>query len=369
MFIIILAFFQVLLSIDSHAHAGSPVSIPDCEYKITFPLSYKKMPYQVENSSGFIFLATGKNGGYPSLRAQCLPIADRSLLSDKLIFESLNAQAESFGLREIQSFIARSPLGIIGMYTGKKEAGGIKIIQMGRLYIGDSSVLNLIATEELKNYPSNKLNSFFSSVRKISQDSNDATAEAWSKTAFSLFAKQEYDKAMNACNNAISTDPNFPRAYLIRALIWDVKKDYNSSINDYTVAINLNSNLAGAYVGRAKAWGAKGEFGLKNGFDLAISDANRALEINPKHPDAYTIRGQAFALKGQLKNAFRDFNKAIDIDPNWAEAYHMRALAWQSVGNLSNALEDAKKAVYIEPNHAPFQDHLKKLKILISRQK
>jgi len=51
----------------------------------------------------------------------------------------------------------------------------------------------------------------------------------------------------------------------------------------------------------------------KGQYDQAISDFNKALEINPKDADAYSNRGTAYREKGQSDQAIVDFNKALEI--------------------------------------------------------
>jgi Flp pilus assembly protein TadD len=74
------------------------------------------------------------------------------------------------------------------------------------------------------------------------------------------------------------------------------------------------------YNNRGIAYGEKGQY------DQAISDFNKAIEINPAYGKAYTNRGIVYRLKGQYDRAISDFNKAIQINPLDAQAYN--SLAW-----------------------------------------
>ncbi len=72
-----------------------------------------------------------------------------------------------------------------------------------------------------------------------------------------------------------------------------------------TVQTELND--AEAYVGRGHAYWSEGQS------DQAISDYNKALEINPRYAEAYVGRGAAYRSTGQYDKAWEDVDKAQDL--------------------------------------------------------
>jgi len=89
-------------------------------------------------------------------------------------------------------------------------------------------------------------------------------------------------------------------------------------------------------------------------YDHAIACFNRAIEINPRHADAYNNRGIAYSEgKGQYDQAISDFNKAIEINQKDAWAYNNRGLAYaEGKGQYDKAIFDYNKAIEINPRHA-----------------
>src|SRR3989338_8732517 len=81
---------------------------------------------------------------------------------------------------------------------------------------------------------------------------------------------------------------------------------------------------AEAYNHRGIAYVNKGQF------DQAISDYNKALEINPRYAGAYYSRGVAYDSKGQYDQAISDYNKALELNPMDALAYYNRGVAYYS---------------------------------------
>lgn len=71
----------------------------------------------------------------------------------------------------------------------------------------------------------------------------------------------------------------------------------------------------------------------------AITDYNKAIQINPKHAKAYLNRGiLKFMLQEDYTGGKADINKSIEIDPNNSLAYYMR-------GNMKYALKDYSGAI------------------------
>ena len=71
---------------------------------------------------------------------------------------------------------------------------------------------------------------------------------------------------------------------------------------------------------------------------------NKALELNPKYAEAYTLRGYAWRDKDNYDMAISDFNKAIELNPKFAYAYLGRGSVWQKVGQSDRACKNYKKA-------------------------
>jgi tetratricopeptide (TPR) repeat protein len=91
------------------------------------------------------------------------------------------------------------------------------------------------------------------------------------------------------------------------------------------------------YNNRGIAYGEKGQY------DRAISEFNRAIEINPMDNKAYNNRGIVYRFQGQYDQAISDFNKAIEINPMDADAFNN--LAWLFATAKGPGFRNGKKAV------------------------
>ena len=74
----------------------------------------------------------------------------------------------------------------------------------------------------------------------------------------------------------------------------------------------------------------------KDEHDLALSDFNKALELNPMDAKTYYSRGNIYREKGDYDLAISDYSKALEIDPNYASAYNNRELPMKVKASLTS---------------------------------
>ncbi len=197
---------------------------------------------------------------------------------------------------------------------------------------------------------------------------------AWAK-------KGKYDKAIQDFSEAIRLNPQYAQAYNNRGLAWAHKKEYNRAILDYNEAIRFNPNYAHAYGNRGLAWAYWQEY------DKAIQDYDEAIRLDPQYEVAHWNRSAALSLKKagprrgktqaeilkslskeaiaandrgnaltgkkDFDNAIREFNEAIRLDPNYAAAYHNRGNAWLLKEDFDNAIASYKEAMRLAPEGGP----------------
>lgn len=128
------------------------------------------------------------------------------------------------------------------------------------------------------------------------------------------------------------------KEYFESALIKGKSKDYKGALTNYNKAIEINPKLVIALNNRGNI-----KSDLKD-YKGAISDFNKALVINPKNIFAYTNRGLAKAKIKDYSGAISDFTKAISLDPKDISSYMGRGLTQQMTGNKKQACSDWSKA-------------------------
>jgi len=155
--------------------------------------------------------------------------------------------------------------------------------------------------------------------------------------------KGEFDRAIEAFDEAIRLDPQDPWAYSFRGIAWGQKGEYDRAIDDFNEAIRLDPNYASAYNNRGIAWGQKGEY------DRAIDDFSQAIRLDPQEPSAYYDRAVAWKHKGNHDRAIDDSNEVIRLDPECIWAYYSRGAAWGRKGQYDKAIADFNAAIRLDP--------------------
>ena len=156
----------------------------------------------------------------------------------------------------------------------------------------------------------------------------------------------EFEKAIDACNEALKIDSNLAWAYVTRGGAYAESSQYEKAIEDLNKAIELNPPDAEAYTNRGIAYS-----GL-NKHERAIGDYNKAIALNPNFAEAYTNRGIAYAELKKHERAIEDYNKVIALNPNFAEAYYYRGNAYVGLNQHGRAIEDYSKAIELNPDYA-----------------
>lgn len=199
------------------------------------------------------------------------------------------------------------------------------------------------AYRNLKEY--NKATEDYKQILKI--DPNVITAYLDLAVNY-CWGTKEYQKAIDACNEALKRYPGYADAYYYRGSAYLLLKDYHNAIDDFDHAIQLNPNDPKFYIARSWAY-----FQGPQQYKEALADCDKALAINPKLTDAYTYRDAVYfwAFK-QYQKVIDDANHVMTIDPKNADAYDWRGCAYCELGQYQKAIDDCNKAIQLNPQMA-----------------
>jgi len=139
---------------------------------------------------------------------------------------------------------------------------------------------------------------------------------------------------------------NLASAFNNRGVAYDDKGQFDLAITDYNQAIRLEPNSADAFNNRGNAYNRKGQL------DLAIADYNQAIRLEPNLATAFSNRGAAYHSQGQEDLAIADCNQAILLMPDFADAYNNRGNAHRRKGEYDLAIADYSQAILLKPDLA-----------------
>ena len=128
-----------------------------------------------------------------------------------------------------------------------------------------------------------------------------------------------------------------------RGYAWWKLGAYEKARADYDEAMRLDPKSPDAVSMRGIVRTFEGDF--ENG----IADCNEAIRLAPQSPLARSNRGFAFNKMGQYESALADFEEAIRLDPQQAVAYRNRGVAHSGKRDYAAALADFAEAIRVRP--------------------
>ncbi len=121
--------------------------------------------------------------------------------------------------------------------------------------------------------------------------------------------------------------------------------EFKKAIADYSKALELDPK-------HTNAWHNRGIAHYRSyDYEKAVADHTKALELSPKFAPAWSRRGHAYVRLGKRAQARADFTKSLELDPKNAQIWHSRGLA-QEHGDTEKQLADFNKALELDPTFA-----------------
>lgn len=153
-----------------------------------------------------------------------------------------------------------------------------------------------------------------------------------------------YEESLRAADHSYRLKTE-PRAQVVRGDTLLLMGDYAAAESAYTKAIVTVRKYTEAYRDRAYAR-------LKLGkYDLAMEDADKAVELEPGRPDVLNNRCWLRAIAGRdLQQAAADCDAALANAPTNAGIFHTRAYARLRAGDVSGASADLERADALQPD-------------------
>ena len=159
------------------------------------------------------------------------------------------------------------------------------------------------------------------------------------------WAKQDPNRALADCNEAIGIDNGRSDAYVNRGNVYLSKGDTDHALSDFNEAIKRDPRSAWAYNARGEIYKNKGDVGH------AMADFSEAIRLNPDYAMAYGLRGQLYKSAGDFEHARADLSQSIRLDPNDASALFIRGTVAYLLGDNPAALADFNASLKIDPNN------------------
>lgn len=86
----------------------------------------------------------------------------------------------------------------------------------------------------------------------------------------------------------------------------------------------------------------------------AIEAYNKAIELDPNHPVAYYLRGDAKKMLSDEEGALSDYNKSIELYNGNPDVFFSRGILRQEIFDYNGAREDFTEAIELLPHSAGY---------------
>jgi len=167
------------------------------------------------------------------------------------------------------------------------------------------------------------------------------------------------DRAIAELSSAVNADPTFAlgyaglgEAYRIKYQLDKNPKWTELALANGTKATALNDALPSAYVTLGRVHDTLG----KN--DLALSEFQRALQLDSRNSDALTGEAHSYEHAGRLADAEAAYKKAISLRPDYWDGYNSLGLFYDDQGRYDDAIKQLRHAIELTPDNATAYSNL-----------
>lgn len=163
--------------------------------------------------------------------------------------------------------------------------------------------------------------------------------------AMALCDMEEFGEAKETFDELLRYYPGFDNAYLGRARMELEQADTVAALSDIDKALQINDKALNAYIMRADiAISSQGDF------ERALSDIDRAIKLQPRAAGLYINRAFIRYRLDSYNGAMSDYDYALTLDPLNAVALFNRGLLLTEVGANDLALGDFNRVLELDPD-------------------
>jgi tetratricopeptide (TPR) repeat protein len=170
------------------------------------------------------------------------------------------------------------------------------------------------------------------------------SAEKFLEEGISKYKKRDYLKSIELFTQAIKADSSLVNGWIYRGIAKDAMDNFPGAISDFNRARNLDTNDIFVYVERAQTFLNMGEY------EAAEKDFNKIISINPSGEDA----ADAFYYLARINSKRKKHDQAINyytrvmrFRPNDSELYYLRGEGKLALGDNKGAVKDFDMAIGI----------------------
>ncbi|TSC67089.1 MAG: hypothetical protein CEO19_369 [Parcubacteria group bacterium Gr01-1014_73] len=148
-------------------------------------------------------------------------------------------------------------------------------------------------------------------------------------------------------NNLFSRNADDLKTDAARA---EFQSNFGEAINYAKRAIELNDNDYQNWTEAGRVYAAVVPFKIAGAYESALSNYNKAQELNPQSPLLYLTLARLDLANSDSKKARVSISQALQLKPDYTDAIFLSAQIDANEGNLSEAIKSVEKITQIAPN-------------------
>ncbi|MBS1547097.1 MAG: tetratricopeptide repeat protein [Bacteroidetes bacterium] len=186
------------------------------------------------------------------------------------------------------------------------------------------------------------------------------SGEAWFYLGENYYANDQADSAEAAYLHGIQVNPNYSLNYAGMGKVLRDKGDINGAQAQFAKAsevaelkANKNSKQQIAATYREEAQGLLA--GKSPDYAGALALLQKAIDLYPKDPEAYIIKGDALFDQNPRDGTtpLENYKSAMALAPLSAEPVARKAFMYYRAKNFTSSIDEYTNAIALDPNYAP----------------
>lgn len=136
-----------------------------------------------------------------------------------------------------------------------------------------------------------------------------------------------------------------PRAFSNLGIAYMGKGFYDEAISQFEKAVQMDPTFEIGYYNLGVAYTGKGQY------EEALAKYQKVLQIDPDHAQTHFKLGSIYERRGAFNPAMEEYKKAIESKPDYAEAHFNLGLLYGKKGMFIQAAESFNEAIRSKPSY------------------
>jgi len=169
-----------------------------------------------------------------------------------------------------------------------------------------------------------------------------ALCEIYAVRGWMYAMQEEYGKALQDLDRAITLEKEHSWAIARRAVTYLKMGKYEQALSDFERAIALDEKDAWTIAWRG------GVYLEMNKYEQALADFERAFALDRKYAWAIAMHGLTCRQMGKYEEAIADFDRAIEFNEKFDSAIGLRGLTHLRMGKYEQAVSDFDRVITLD---------------------